>query len=284
MKPGNTVAGPLRASRKNLNKRTSVIKTMTTYTRFIFGALAAVPLLPFLYFQGKRIRREVPTLPEATGPEGIAQPHLGQPFTLLCLGESTIAGVGVSTHQEGFSGTLAETLAQGLKRSVNWRVYARSGYTAERIRAKIVPKIIETQADLIVIGLGGNDAFTLNRPWRWRAQIRSLIQELRLRFPDTPIVFANMPPIKLFPAFTPVIKFVIGNLVEILGQTLREEVKNHPGVYYRSEIITLEGWIKRYSIQADPSDFFSDGVHPSGLTYQTWARDLGSGVLMEVLN
>jgi lysophospholipase L1-like esterase len=260
-----------------------VIKTATIYTRYALGAIVSIALLPVLYFQGKRIRREVPTLPEATGPEGIAQLQFGQPFTLLCLGESTIAGVGVKTHVEGFAGTLAETLAQGLGRSVNWRVYARSGYTAERVTAKIVPKISEIKADLIVIGLGGNDAFTLNRPWRWRVQIRHLIQALRLRFPETPIVFANMPPIKTFPAFTPIIKFVIGNLVEILGETLSEEVKNHPKVHYRSQVITLEDWITRLSLQVDPADFFSDGVHPSSLTYQTWARDLAAGVLEEVL-
>jgi hypothetical protein len=77
--------------------------------------------------------------------------------------------------------------------------------------------MVETAADLIVIGLGGKDAFTLSDQRNWSLHIRSLVIELKRRFGETPIVFINMPPIKAFPAFTPLIKYSIGNLVEILG-------------------------------------------------------------------
>ncbi|MEQ8703403.1 MAG: hypothetical protein RIC19_05770 [Phaeodactylibacter sp.] len=63
------------------------------------------------------------------------------------------------------------------------------------MRKASVPQIAETDIDLIVIGLGGNDAFRLNPPWRWRRNIRELITALRQRFSETPVVFTNMPPI-----------------------------------------------------------------------------------------
>ncbi len=247
--------------------------------RYTLGSALVFPLLPLMYFQGKSIRKHVPRLPEAEGLEGVSPGVSSKLLRLLTIGESTIAGVGVATHREGFTGTLAEELAERLGASVQWRVYARSGYTAQRIRQKTLPRISESEVDLIVIGLGGNDAFTLNTPARWKRHIQELIAELRHRFGTAPIIFANMPPIKVFPAFTPLIKFVIGNLVEILGEELSEIVTRSPNTFYYSRKITLEDWIQRLGVEAEPADFFSDGVHPSRLTYQVWAKDLANYML-----
>ncbi|MDJ0645823.1 MAG: SGNH/GDSL hydrolase family protein [Flavobacteriaceae bacterium] len=241
--------------------------------KYTFGAIAALPLLPFMYLDGKRIRSSVPKLPEAREPEGLVEKHSDEKLNVLILGESTVAGVGVATHSEGFAGTFASELANQLETTVSWRVYARSGYTARQVRKRLLPKITEEQADLIVIGLGGNDAFTLNTPKRWKQDSAKLIDELRALFPDTPIAFTNMPPIKEFPAFTGLIKFTIGNLVEILGEELKRLVASREQVFYYDDIITIQGWSERLQLNNAPTDFFSDGVHPSKLTYQAWAKD-----------
>ncbi len=244
--------------------------------RYLLGALVSIPLLPIMYHQGKRIRTKVPQLPEASGTSGYCQITEGTAgnFQLLIIGESTIAGVGVETHEEGFAGTVARQLSDLLAVNVQWNVYARSGYTARNVAQRLVPKIAEKQADLIIIGLGGNDAFTLNRPRRWRKQIRTLIRGLNSRYPDVPIVFCNMPPIKEFPAFTPLIRFVLGNLVEILGKELQKVAAQYEQVFYVEEKITLSGWIDKLQPPVSKADFFSDGVHPSKLTYQTWAGEV----------
>jgi lysophospholipase L1-like esterase len=242
--------------------------------KYTLGAIVSFPLLPIMFFQGKKIRKSVPTLPEAEGTEGVAFNNSNKTIKLITIGESTIAGVGVRTHEEGFTGTLAKVLGQKMGVNIAWRVYARSGYTAKRVVEKIVPKITESQCDLLVVGLGGNDSFTLNTPTKWRLHIAQLIDSLQVKFPNTPIVFTNMPPIKAFPAFTSLIKFTIGNLGEILGETLADLVANKPNVYYISDIITVEKWIKKLDFKAEYKDFFSDGVHPSGLTYQTWAKEV----------
>ncbi|MEM9831172.1 MAG: SGNH/GDSL hydrolase family protein [Bacteroidota bacterium] len=223
----------------------------------------------------------MPVLPEATGVEGYCEASSAREINLLTIGESTIAGVGVRTHREGFTGTLAQEIANQLGANVRWKVYARSGYTAKRVTEKILPKITENEADIIVVGLGGNDAFRLNRPVKWRKDIEKLVAELRLKFPKTPIVFTNMPPIKEFPAFTPLIKFTVGNLVEMLGDELNQAIAPLPDVYYSSEKITLDSWIKKFSVDTETSEFFSDGVHPSLFTYQTWARDLADFILKD---
>lgn len=243
--------------------------------KYILGSIVSIPLLPILYFQGNTIRKTVPKLQEATGTEGEAKSEGSSTLTrLLVLGESTVAGVGVKTHEEGFAGIFAKELSLRTKKTVHWKVYARSGYTAKKVRFKIVPKIAEYKFDLIVIGLGGNDAFTLNSPKKWSLQIQLLIDELRMRFGEVPIYFTNMPPIKEFPAFTKTMKFVVGNLVELLGEELECVVRRNSNVYYNSEVITIKMWTKRLNINSKENKFFSDGVHPSKYTYQVWAKEM----------
>ena len=250
--------------------------------KYAAGALVTIPLLPIIYLQGRSIKKRVPRLPEAEGTEGVSLGGNNRSLQVLLIGESTIAGVGVATHKEGFCGTLADELADKLQASISWKVYARSGYTAQRIKEKTLPRIVETTADLIVIGLGGNDAFTLNSPGKWGLHVRSLIIALKRRFGETPIVFINMPPIKAFPAFTSLIKFSIGNLVEMLGEQLQKTIKEYNNVYYSGRIIKVNDWITQLGPTLTVKDFFSDGVHPSQLAYQTWAKDAAVFILENV--
>ena len=248
--------------------------------KYYLGTLLTLPLLPLLYVQGKRVRASVPKLPEAKDPEGKSRwkGATDRHLRLLALGESTIAGVGVATHAEGFTGSLAHTLAQELRADISWKVYARSGFTARQVRERILPSLAEQKADIVVIGLGGNDAFTLNHPARWRREIRQIIEQLRQRYPEALIAFCQMPPIKEFPAFTPLMKGVIGNLVEILGEELTDLTKHYPKVLYQQERIRLDTWVERFALDEPRTAFFSDGVHPSQLTYQTWAKDMARAI------
>ena len=157
---------------------------MTNKLRYFFGTIVSIPLLPFLYFQGKNIRKKTPKLPEAKDPKGLVNGNFNKTLNILSIGESTIAGVGVDYHKNGFTGALANTLSSELKANINWRVYARSGYTVTKVSEKIVSKIEETKTDFIVIGMGGNDAFTLNSPKKWRKNIENLISLLQNKFPE----------------------------------------------------------------------------------------------------
>jgi lysophospholipase L1-like esterase len=182
--------------------------------------------------------------------------------------------VGVSTHEEGFAGATSRELARQYEKNIEWKVVARSGYTVRMVRKKLIRRIGEFHPDIIVLGLGGNDAFKLHSPWKWRYEITKLIRALSLVYPNVQIAFTNMPPIKEFPAFTRQIKFVVGNLVEILGEELNSTVNQFKNVIYSSEVIRIEDWIHLLLDSQKPSDFFSDGVHPSKLTYQTWGKEI----------
>ncbi|WP_088323249.1 SGNH/GDSL hydrolase family protein [Polaribacter tangerinus] len=252
---------------------------------YIFGFLIALPLFPIVYFQGKNIRKNVPRLPPAKKPKGFVNNSYKNTLQVLCIGESTIAGVGVDTHKNGFSGAFAKRLSTLLQHNIKWVVYAKSGYTASKIAQKTMVNLPTISVDVIVIGLGGNDAFTLNSPKKWAKDIDNIIQILRHKYPKTPIYFTNMPPIKEFPAFTKTIKFVIGNLVEILGKQLYKVVTKHPKVYYNKEVITLQKWTHKHGLKnKDTSIYFSDGIHPSKQTYTIWGQEMADFVAKNYLN
>ncbi|WP_420318496.1 SGNH/GDSL hydrolase family protein [Ekhidna sp.] len=250
--------------------------------KYLLGGLVSLPLLPIMFYQGMRIKAKIPPLPEAKGLNGIANVSAKRTIRLITIGESSMAGVGVNTHEEGFTGTLAERLAGIIKVNVSWKVYAKSGFTVKRATQKIIPSIKEDKVDLIVVGLGGNDAFELNTPSGWIKDVHELILSLRTKFGNVPIVFSNMPPIKDFPAFTPLMKFAIGNLVEIFAEELEKVCQRTDHVYFSSEIIKVSDWIDRLGNRHSHEDFFSDGVHPSKLTYQTWANVIAKFIEKEV--
>jgi lysophospholipase L1-like esterase len=243
--------------------------------RFSFykHALQVLPCLPVLYLQGKALYRRIPRLPAANTPQGFVDKGGGSVFQLLIIGESTMAGLGVERHEDGFAGYFARNLSQRLSCPVEWRVIAQSGYTAQDVLQNIVPQLKGLQADLVVIGLGGNDSFNLSLPNRWQADIRDLIRTLRRNFPTVPLTFLNLPPIRSFPAFTPLMQWALGKWVLFLAAALEELVLDFPQVYFSSAEISLEYMQQRLGLAFVQQPFFSDGVHPSAYTYELWAAD-----------
>ena len=243
-----------------------------TQIRYVCWMLLAIPFVPILIWQGRRIRRKIPLLPEAGEPFG--QVGAGESFRLLALGEATVAGVGVEKHKDGMIGHLAKCLAKQQQLAVTWNVFAKNGCTMERSLEELLPRVGNDQPDLIVIGFGGNDAFACTPPNRWAKYAHELIGRIRNSFPAVPIVFLNMPPIYAFPAFTWLLQTFLGGLVDLLGTRLEKEVDKWQGVYFCNDKIVLRDWLEKTPHAKTVDDFFSDGVHPSQMTYQLWAEEI----------
>lgn len=183
-----------------------------------------------------------------------------------------MAGVGVRNHADGFTGKVAENLAERLNVNIQWKVYARSGYTVNEISRKLVPTINEQEVHLIFLGVGANDAFQLRSPSRWIGELNQCLTLLRTKYPRAMIVCLNLPPIKDFPAFTPLMRGIMGNLIQWYGEALNDS-KLHPSqVYVLNKPIFINESNQRYSRKEIKAfGFFSDGVHPSEKAYCLWA-------------
>ncbi|MEM9823645.1 MAG: SGNH/GDSL hydrolase family protein [Bacteroidota bacterium] len=247
---------------------------MWTQTLYFLGGLLSLPLLPILAWQGKRVRKNIPDVPEAEAPFEGSVGEAKANLRLLTLGESTIAGVGVDKHQNGITGQLAEELHRLSGRGVCWKVLAKSGYTAQVVCEQLVPQIPATPFDIIVVGLGGNDTFKLNSPGKWRKDFIHLIQAIQKRQPQSKVVIANMPPVGNFPAFPKLMQLVLGGLVRLHGRSIRDLPHLFERVYYIDQHIHFEEWLDKVEGTYSIEEFFSDGVHPAPITYSLWGKEI----------
>ncbi len=229
-------------------------------TLYLLGGAIVLPFLPFLFWQGKRVRKKVGRLPDATG-ETVGQfGNLAETLNLLAIGESTVAGVGAKTHTEALAGQLAKFLSLETKKSVRWHALGESGITARETLQRLIPHLPDTEMDLVVVGLGGNDTFKVNSPERWRRDMTKIIETLRGKYPNAVILLANSPRVIDFPVLPQPLKFVlwrVSRLQHTVGKSLANAEEN---VFYFDEAETVD------------EKFFSDGVHPSEYGYALWSE------------
>jgi lysophospholipase L1-like esterase len=250
---------------------------------YFLGSILIVPFLPILLYLGKKVRKSVPELGEASlnlvGKMDGNQDNI----QLLTIGESTIAGVGVTDHVDGITGGIAKKLRDLTQKTAHWQVLARNGYTAERVNQKLVPMIPNHKIDIIVIGLGGNDTFQFNSPLTFRKHLIATIKNSQLRQPTAKIIIANMPPIGAFPAFPWIIQRILGSLVSLHGAVIRDVPTLFHNVFYVDKKISFEDWLTQPNGQLTVHDFFSDGVHPSAMTYGIWGEEIGKFIVENAL-
>ena len=241
--------------------------------KYFIHLLKSIPFLPIIYFQGKKIKKEIEFLPEAKDPEGSININSDQTLKVLFIGESSFAGVGSDFHKNSFAGYFSTKLSSAFHSNIDWKVYAKTGYNLKKIHQRIIPKITETQCDLLVIGIGANDSFELTQPKKWQEDIQLLIESLRNKFPETPISFVQLPTIEAFPALTKQMQYVLGNHKDLLVEYLHEKTLENKNIYFTTEKVNIQKWMKKLNDNQTVADFFSDGIHPSELTYKMWAKE-----------
>jgi lysophospholipase L1-like esterase len=216
--------------------------------------------VPFLYWQGQRVRKKVGRLPDAAG-ETVGQVGETEPFlNLLAIGESTVAGVGAQNHAEALAGQLAKYLSLETKKSVRWHVVGESGITTRETLERLIPEIPDAEMNVVVVGLGGNDAFKVNSPNAYVRDMSNLIAKLREKYPRARILLTNTPMIIDFPVLPQPLNFVLWRLSRLHHEAIKRAVARVENVFYFDEAERVG------------EDFFSDGVHPSPYGYALWSE------------
>jgi len=235
---------------------------------YILGFVLLLPFLPLLWFQGRWVRASIPPLPDPTGPQDGLVKVEGTELKVLVMGNSSVAGIGVETMEQSLAAHFARNLSIRLGRSVRWKIFAESGLTAEGLRKKLISKPFHENYDLVIICVGGNDAFSVHSPRRWKRDCLALVQEVR-KHHDGSILFSDIPPVKDFPAFTKLMQLVLGTLVRLYRHSLQQIVSQEKDVHRVTIPLAIHVRPGK-TIHAN----FSDGVHPSEITYSDWADDL----------
>ena len=212
--------------------------------------------------QGLRVRRGVEVLPEASGARTGRVEGTGPEVRVVVIGESTAAGCGVATHDEGFAGALAGALSAADGRAVAWEVCGASGATLQRIRDELVPQL-RGVADVAVLLAGVNDVLTRRSPAQWADDLKSTLELVAAHAVTT--VVAGVPPFEAFPA-----------LPRTLARFLAQRARSFDAASAEVCAARLNTqWIRTEGlVPLEPAFFARDGFHPSAAGYATWAEGI----------
>ena len=68
-------------------------------------------------------------------------------------------------------------------------------------------------------------------------------------------------------------QFVLGNHKDLLADYLELQTSKNKNIYFPNKKINIDRWMSELNDHQTVLDFFSDGIHPSELTYELWAKE-----------
>ncbi|MCL1093399.1 SGNH/GDSL hydrolase family protein [Shewanella kaireitica] len=218
-------------------------------------------LLPLMFIQALRVKKNTPKLPEPAG-ERTGQVGAGPEVSLLVLGDSAAAGVGVNRQQQALSGTVSAGLAAHF--SVSWQLLAKSGSNTEQTLKMLKKKHQQDPFcfDIVVVSLGVNDVLSPISAAKWSSQQRQLIQFLTAEIQCRQLILTEVPPMGSFPALPQPLRWFLGKRSDEFNGVLR--------LLSKSEPFTLLG----FGLKPQPTQMASDGFHPGELIYQHWGDSI----------
>jgi lysophospholipase L1-like esterase len=220
-----------------------------------------IMLAPILLAQGRRMRRTALRLPEAAGERsGLVLAGDGLPvLRLLFVGDSTMAGVGVSHQTSALAFQVATILANRLGRSVGWQLEAKSGLNTSQL-LKFTKGQALLPADVLVTALGTNDVTSQRKPDRFVDDYQALIGTLSNQVGASFAVISGLPPLHLTPAAPQPLRWYLGKYAHMLDERLRTWIKPQSKIAY----VSLQ-WA------SNTNEMAADGYHPGENQYRVWA-------------
>lgn len=220
-------------------------------------------IAPVLLWQGKRLKRDLPRLPEAAGARS---GNLGQGnrLRLLIIGDSAAAGVGAQTQELALSGQLTRCLSQTF--DVSWQLMAKSGAD---IRSCIGFQTVQQRCeyDVILVSIGVNDVTGANSAMNWQGQLEQLITLLGQKYSPKHIVFTKVPPMQKFGVLKHPLRWYLGARSRHFNQILSATAAKHQ----LCSVLEIGG-------DLSAEDMASDGFHPGPRIYQHWGLQAGETI------
>lgn len=247
--------------------------------RRLLPELIALPLLPLLLVQGRHTRANTPRLPEASGERaGMALPGMAgessgsgpTALKLLGVGESPVAGVGVAQQEQAITAQLAQALAAGSGRAVQWRACGRNGATVRDALNELVQQVPPEPVDVLLVAFGVNDAVAFRRVGAWQQDMLALLQQLRERCSPGVVLLSGVPPMQEFPTLPRPLRWVLGLKAAALDRGL--QVLAQERAWLRHVPIVLD-------TRNDATLCAEDGYHPSAKGCRIWAGLLANAYL-----
>ena len=228
---------------------------------------ATLALFPALLIQGNRVKKNTIRLSEAEGArDGIT--GQGQTLSLLILGDSAAAGVGVAHQNDALLGAVISALQHQYQ--VHWRLEAQSGDTTSQVIQK-TKKLVNQKYDVVVTSVGVNDVTRLMSAQTWIKQQQHFYQLIQAKFQPELIIATGVPPMHLFPALPNPLSWLFGQYAKQMNLQLEKMIAQQEDMQW------IEYDIRKY--QSMNLEMAKDGFHPSKEIYQIWGKEVSDRIL-----
>jgi lysophospholipase L1-like esterase len=218
-------------------------------------------LTPIAMLQGLWLLQRTPRLAPPPGCAGRFGIGLGAPLRVVGVGDSAIAGIGVSDLCCSITATYARLLQQRMQRDVEWRVHGHNGATSDVVLQSLAPSV--PVANTYLISVGVNDATRGVKPRRYAANLMRIVALLRRRSPQCAILFGGVPPLECFPALPWPLRSVLATRARHIQRAAVAVAARHERVFCFVFPPTMPA-----------SQFADDGFHPAEYACERWAMGL----------
>jgi len=220
--------------------------------------------LPVYIWQGLNVRRK-------TNPMRLAPPDItpivelkgkGRLISILVIGDSSAAGVGVENFDECVAGRLPHLLKQKTGRPIRVKTSGHNSATSKHIRDFVVPNLTNEGYDYVVLNIGTNDAKNFHTGGQFCRNFGGLINACQAKFTGAKLIWSGVIDMEGVPILP-------SPLNKILG--IRSRLINHNGetlCHERGVLKPESNW------QPIPQNFAKDGFHASAEGYRVWAEEL----------
>ena len=228
-------------------------------TYLIMRCLFFILVSPLLIIQVCYVKRYTLRLPVANT-EDIHNQQKAD-LQLLHLGESTVAGVGVTHIKQGLTHTIGEQLEQETGLIINRQVVAENGATLSMLNT-LKPQ--QPKPDILLITLGVNDTSKLTSRRQWREQLQLCCDTFANE--ATQVYFTQVPNMALFPALPFPLSYFLGLRSKVLDSDLQQLCAKSNWHYVSTSLPIKPDWMAQ------------DGYHPNAMGYQIWAEEIAKAM------
>ena len=230
-------------------------------------------LFPFLIVQGYKVKKNTLRLPEPQGERkgqsSEIDSHHKDEISILILGDSAAAGVGVDEQSDALSGHIVEGLSE--RHNIRWQLEAKTGYTSAQL-IKHTQDLNNQHFDIVITSIGVNDVTKLTSAKTWMSYQRKLYRLINEKFSPKMMIVTGVPPMNHFPALPNPLAWLFGQYAKAMNKNLAQFVRKTENMYL------IEYDFEQY--RALNLSMAIDGFHPSREVYQYWANQIVECILM----
>ena len=228
----------------------------------MFLKISTLVLIPALIIQGHQVKKNILRLAEPDGSrEGVV--GVGKALSVLILGDSAAAGVGVKMQEQALLGSVLRELMAEYK--VYYKLEAKTGHTSVDVIG-CVNSMSPQHFDVIITSVGVNDITKLTSPKNWISKQKQLYAQINQKFTPHLIVATGVPPMHMFPALPNPLAWLFGQYAQAMNQALALFVEQQNNMQW------IEYDLKKFNrLNLSMAE---DGFHPSNEIYTLWGKQV----------